>query len=1246
MAYPAKEQFHDNIIDYIKANAESKIISRGKSYFLAKRPIDKTFKQQANKNLIEVSGTVNYLVSIFLSKTSKYEIRNSSCNCPYNFGGICKHEVAALLWLEENEHLIDFSYLNGEKSKIKKRTSSEPFSIQGFAKLNHESFDRYLGYPTFRNNDETITAFEIKETKLNEFFITISFEGSFFSIMEESYNLEIKVKERDLEISCDCDSSVKNICYHAYEFLGMMIEQNALPNFQMPSEEMLHQKGQELMEGFGFDNKQSWRNYFEVRFDRFQRVMAPKKAYSDLISPMAYKFENAEKVHISDAEKELAELNSLAEKKEYDLGFAFHFNQSVGGVSFNPVIAQTSAKGEKMKIKFKNFEPYHKKNVFLKKNDQELLSFGEDLSDVLNETEELQLINKVAPSLQEHPYLFLNKNEFSVYFRKNDLLPIKFQANCPVVDYSLHEKGEFIEIKTMVEHCGKKIRAAHKSLNFLHDNFVQIEDVLYFIHSYQEINHLYTAISLDGKRVHKTKFSELFDNYLKNVFKKYKVDLQQLKSYSHLEKLLNPLQKELYLSEVGGFVLLRPFIRYENDLLMNVLAEKSDWQMEGNNLLEIRQDEKIVEEFKLVIKDLHPDFEEQLRTDYLYISYDKLLHNKAFSSFFRKLSENNIKVFGLKNLKGLKVNPYPGKVKYQIKSGIDWFEVDASISFGDTKIGIEDLKKRFMPGNEYIELSDGSKGIIPAEWLQKLEQVFRHGEMKKGKLLVSNKKFSLIDRLFDELDDVETLAYIEDKKQKLLNFDGLKNHPIPKGIKAKLRHYQEDGFQWLCFLEEFQWGGILADDMGLGKTLQVITFFKYLIKKDKTNNLVVVPTSLLYNWQNELEKFAPSLKVYFYYGPQRDKNTKLFDKYDLVITSYGHMLSDIETLKDYNFNYVVLDESQAIKNPASKRFKAARLLKANNRIAMTGTPIENNTFDLYAQLSFLNPGFLGSAKGFKNDFAKAIDSERNVEKAEELQKLIKPFVLRRTKDQVAKELPDKTEEILYCEMGASQRKVYDAYRNTYQKKLSHKIEEEGLNKSRFTVLEGLMKLRQICDSPNILAGDEKYKGESVKIDLLLEHIKEKTGKHKILIFSQFTRMLKQIEMKIGEEGINYEYLDGKSTTKKRAKSVDNFQNNIDCRVFLISLKAGGTGLNLMAADYVYIVDPWWNPAVENQAIDRCYRIGQKKNVIAYRLICKNTVEEKIVELQNKKKTIAGDIITTDENVIKKMGKEELIGLFS
>jgi SNF2 family DNA or RNA helicase len=503
----------------------------------------------------------------------------------------------------------------------------------------------------------------------------------------------------------------------------------------------------------------------------------------------------------------------------------------------------------------------------------------------------------------------------------------------------------------------------------------------------------------------------------------------------------------------------------------------------------------------------------------------------------------------------------------------------------------------------------------------------------------------MIDELFDDIDSEEIITELNEKRKRLKKVTEIKKVTVPRAIKAKLRPYQKEGLNWLHFLDEMKWGGILADDMGLGKTLQILTFLSKL--KSKKPSLIIVPTTLLFNWENEIAKFSPHLKAFYYYGGSREKETKVFSDYDIIFSTYGIIVRDIEILKSYKFNYLILDESQSIKNPGSLRYKAANLLKANNKIALTGTPIENSTFDLFAQMTFVNPGFLGTMKSFKDNYSNAIDKEGNQEIAIELQKIINPFILRRTKEQVALELPPKTEDIIYCEMASEQRKIYDAYKNEYRNKLLDKIKEEGLGKSKMYVLEGLLKLRQICDSPALLKDNDINSHESVKINELVRYISDKTANHKILIFSQFTSMLALIKEELNVNNIDYEYLDGKCSIKQREKSVNNFQENEKLRVFLISLKAGGMGLNLTAADYVFIVDPWWNPAVEEQAIDRCYRIGQDKNVFAYRMICKDTIEEKIIQLQAKKKKISNDLIKVDdESIMKGLKINDIKSLFS
>jgi non-specific serine/threonine protein kinase len=348
---------------------------------------------------------------------------------------------------------------------------------------------------------------------------------------------------------------------------------------------------------------------------------------------------------------------------------------------------------------------------------------------------------------------------------------------------------------------------------------------------------------------------------------------------------------------------------------------------------------------------------------------------------------------------------------------------------------------------------------------------------------------------------------------------------------------------------------------------------------------------------------------------------------------------------EINFDYVILDESQAIKNPSSKVTKAACLLKATNKLCLSGTPLQNNTFDIYAQMNFLNPGMLGSVEFFKHNFSMPIDKFDEKEQKEHLRKSVFPFILRRTKEQVAKDLPEKQEMVLYCEMGTAQRKIYEAYRNDYRDKLIGMVEEKGIQKSQLSILQGLMKLRQICDSPAILK-EEAYPNESVKLEELTREIAENISDHKALVFSQFLGMLALIKEQLTKLGIDYEYFDGGSTIQERERAIDRFQNDPNCRVFLISLKAGGVGLNLTAADYVYIVDPWWNPAVEQQAIDRTHRIGQTKNIFAYRMICNDTVEDKILKLQDRKRSLAKELISDEEGFVKSLSKDDIAYLFS
>ncbi|MCH5717907.1 DEAD/DEAH box helicase [Niabella hibiscisoli] len=549
-------------------------------------------------------------------------------------------------------------------------------------------------------------------------------------------------------------------------------------------------------------------------------------------------------------------------------------------------------------------------------------------------------------------------------------------------------------------------------------------------------------------------------------------------------------------------------------------------------------------------------------------------------------------------------------------SGTDWFNAKMKIGFGANEATLKQVHRAIRNKSKFVQLDDGTHGILPADWIKKFTRYFQVGNMEGELIKIAKANFAEVNELFEmeELSE-EVQKEMADYEKKFSEIGDIPEVAAPDGVNAVLRDYQHQGLNWLNWLDELNFGGCLADDMGLGKTLQIIAFIVLQRQKyGEVTNLVVAPTSLLFNWQEELDKFAPSLKVGLHHGADREKSVAAFSKYDVVLTSYGMLLSDIRFLKTFHFNYVFLDESQAIKNPDSERYKAAAQLHTRNRIVLTGTPVENNTFDLYGQLSFACPGLLGSKQYFRDIYSIPIDRFESIRRAGELQQKVKPFILRRTKQQVARELPEKTEMVIYCEMNAAQRKVYDSYERELREFIST-VDDDEVHKNSMHVLKGLTRLRQICNSPALLK--EGYSGDNaVKLELLMEQIENKSGTHKILVFSQFVGMLDLVKAKLEEKAIPFEYLTGQ--TKDRGSRVHNFQTNEDMRVFLVSLKAGGVGLNLTAADYVYLVDPWWNPAAENQAIDRAHRIGQNKNVVAVRLICLNTIEEKIVNLQKKK----------------------------
>ena len=613
------------------------------------------------------------------------------------------------------------------------------------------------------------------------------------------------------------------------------------------------------------------------------------------------------------------------------------------------------------------------------------------------------------------------------------------------------------------------------------------------------------------------------------------------------------------------------------------------------------------------------------------------------SEAFSWLNENRVNLLNL----GFEVSQpesrdkkyFVGKavIEVEVKENIDWFDIHAKIRFGEFEIPFKDLRKLILKRKVEFKLPNGEIAIIPEVWLTKYADLFALSETEGNHEKPVLRKHHL--NLVKELEEGNLAkVHLSEKLRSLNSFSGIKNYPVPDGFNGELRPYQRAGYNWLRFLNEYRLGGCLADDMGLGKTVQTLTLLLAEKKAGAGTSLLVMPTSLIYNWEMEASKFTPELKILNYTGTLRNKDTARFKNYDLVLTSYGITRLDVELLQNFFFNYIILDESQVIKNPTSNIAKAVRELKSRHKLVLTGTPIENTTMDLWSQMTFINPGILGSQTYFRNEYQYPIEKKADDSRSKKLGSIIKPFILRRHKSQVATELPAKVEYVQYSVMTSDQEKRYEEVKAHYREKIFKLIEQEGLGNSRFMILEGLTKLRQLANHPRMV--EQAYSGDSGKLEDITHMLENAIAEgHKVLVFSQFVKHLDLVREYLKNNKIDFAYLDGSSMDRK--EQVERFNKDGNLKVFLISIKAGGLGLNLTEADYVFILDPWWNPAVEAQAIDRAHRIGQKRKVFTYKFITRNSVEEKILMLQQKKLKLTQELITTEESFMKQLTKEDI-----
>ena len=1219
----------NSLKDYLKNNSIGRIRQRAENIHVKLISL--------NQDLAEYTyqGTARkpYKIDIYYKEGSV----QSNCSCAYDLEGICKHRIAAINQLIEGLENGDIIFLGQTPTPPKEenfeiiRLENGSFNFLKICEINKKKPSSYSYY----------SYFEIKVSKVAPQNIETTYtEWNKFHSQKFEYDEAIDA----VKTSCSCNAQSKKLCIHRIEAL-LHIKNTFGENFF--SKTFMEDEIELALQGLGFTKDDNWQEVFSF-------ALTPKGIEAtSKFKNMAELPEKPISFFDTEAGKTISKLPLIKNKdNEFGLGFCVQY---IGNKAEK--IFPVKAKFNKTKTDFSStFSEIGYDNLykyiqdFDEGEDEQLIMKSLKINSLLSSYIHTRSVDSVVRAIQffsdvyplyktKHFYLYNSRKNL---VRKN-LSPLQFSDVSPKLFFKVQKSEFFFTLKAFIDIAGKKLTLTSNKLT-IGMLFVIHENVVYPFENAHDALHVDVYKNQGEINYRKKDVKQLYENIIQPLSENFEIEsdiLQKGDTFFSEEDL----EKHVYISdEAGELITFKLAVQYPNKLMSVFSQEALVSDANEEKVIFAERNQAYEDDFIEKFRSLHPSFETQNSTFYLYP--EQLLEKFWLIQATEKMKTFGFKVFGANDLKSFKFNVNKPIISVSVSSDIDWFDLEIDVSFGDQKVGLKDLQKAFLKKTNYVELGDGTLGILPKEWMKKFENYFRSGEVKKNGIQISNYQFGIIDELYLEMETrPDFFEQLYEKKKRLQNLSNISNNKVPKEITASLRDYQVHGFNWMVFLDENQLGGCLADDMGLGKTLQTITFLQYLKnkKKEKKPSLIIAPTSLIFNWQNEIKKFCPTLSILPFVGNNRFEFKNDFENYDIVISTYGSLLNDVEFLKDYHFHYIILDESQAIKNPNSKRYKAVRLLQSYNRLILTGTPIENNTYDLYAQFNFINPGLLGSMKHFKSQFSDAIDKEKNEDASKLLSRIIAPFILRRTKEQVVKELPDKTESVIYCEMQKEQRKVYETFKDRYRDYLMKKFEDEGVEKAQMYILEGLTKLRQICNSTALLPESEDYGNYSAKLEVLIENIKEKTGNHKILVFSQFVKMLQLIKSRLEDENISYEYLDGQ--TRNRQEKVENFQDNKEVRVFLISLKAGGTGLNLTEADYVFIVDPWWNPAVENQAIDRCYRIGQTKNVMAYRMICKDTIEEKIVSLQESKKEVASSIIQIDKKK-KSFNVQQVKELFS
>ncbi len=1239
-----------HIIKHIYNYASDEVVRRGKRIFLTQGV--KFLRKD------ELSGQLHFKVrndqyhnhyNVAISKYQDEQTLTARCQCPYNMGEICRHEAAALF------HLNDM-LLNQELDQEQARFN------QAHTMIRMRSIDlKHLRL--FTSN----ALFEEAEKIQSHHKVEISHSvnekvEALITVGQESFSVKLQRNDdKSFDTSCTCEEHRHPLCPHKTALFLQLLHASG-PNFFDSIRNWDHQKNKLLgLYGYSLSDDlngkfdfyyQDGKPFLKVLDQSIKKVQAQplgmdKPATNQVVGPQDYNKRLGLIIHLQEKQYPFFGIDLVeGDLAEHQSAFSGQIQKLDTGKYINPEkypLEDRELINMVRKIQRAEFSKHIARNSPFGDIWENIITQDADQPD----QESLKLIFDYL-----HPKLLRMFNQLSpatpLYFLPNGL-PYR-TSSLKEIKYLHHNLYPNIHVRRNPDYMGVDISLIYDDASFLPEENALQNHLLYLhgnllllIHKPGDAARL--ADLSKKTEIPLNEWSQYLHHHIVPISKLYDITFDEGLVEYHDESTPKTV---VYISEQNNYFMIKPMFRY-GQTEVEISAENHISVEDQGKLVYMKRNKAHEQVFIDWINELHPHLRKPEYESHFALHGKYVFSQNWFFQFFDKMKEADVDVFGYENLKNFRINKSKPNTSVHISSNLDWFDTEIEVNFDGLGVDVSDIQKALSLKQNYVALGDGSIGILPEEWLKKFSLLFKMADTQGKKLRVSKFNFSVIDEMMDLISDQDIIKELDEKKKLLLN-ENPESHSdiaIPEEINAVLRPYQVAGFQWLAYLEKVKWGGLLADDMGLGKTVQTLTFLQYYKTKNQgIHALVICPTSLLYNWENEIRKFAPQLTYLIHHGSSRTLKYTELSGYDIIISTYGTLRSDAELFAKNEVDYIVLDESQTIKNPNSKVAKAAQFIPARNRIALSGTPMQNNTFDLYSQMNFLNPGMLGNKEFFKEQFAKPVDKFQDQETKDHLRKLVYPFMLRRTKEQVADDLPDKTDITLYCEMGPQQRAIYEAYKNMYRSRILGSIEQQGIEKSQFAILQGLMKLRQICDSPAILRDEQKFDNHSAKLDELTRELEENTGEHKVLIFSQFLGMLALIREKLKQHQIPFQYFDGSYTAIQREQAINEFQNNQACRVFLISLKAGGMGLNLTAADYVYIVDPWWNPAVEQQAIDRTHRIGQTKNIFAYRMICKDTVEEKIMLLKEKKNSLVKDIISKDQHMIKQLTRDDVSYLFS